>query len=159
MSRTCLSSFHSAFVSRWESSVLALGLLAVHHQLPAARARPRHWLSSLRPSHSLCPPFPPLTFWPYLGQSVLPSNCQTGACGHLSVSVLCPTPPLAPLSPLQPPTGVGLLVYHPRPLHQLYLPKADLTALTHTPIDTHIPATVTSNSPPAPAVLQLVTSL
>lgn len=71
-------------------------------QPPAACSQsPRHWLSSLRPSHFPCQPsLPcPLTFWSPLGQSVLPSNCQTGACGHLSVSVLCPTPPPTPLAP------------------------------------------------------------
>lgn len=137
---------HSAFVSRWGIPIVALGLLAVNHQLPVARVPVTgHWLSSLRPSHFPCQPsLPcPLTFWPPLGQSVLPSNCQTGACGHLSVSVLCPTPPPTPLAPPQAPTSCPQCpCSHPQVwacwsttpwlLQQLHLPKADPTALTHT---------------------------
>lgn len=96
------------------------GLWAPRCQPPTACSqRPHHWLSGLRPSHFPCPLFPnPGLSGPLLGQSVLPSHCQAGACGHLSVSVLCPTPPplpsatcgtnQLPSAPLQPAHTCGL---------------------------------------------------
>lgn len=158
-----LLSCHSAFASRWGiSSWLRASLLSttscLQPEAPSLAQRPETFPLSLSPDPGLSGPL--------LGQSVLPFYCQAGACSHLSVSELCPAhtpplrpPPAAPAScpqcPCSRPTGVGLLACHPLPLHQLYLAKADLTALTHTQIDTHThaPATVTSNSPLAPAVL------
>lgn len=157
------ASCHSAFVSRWE---IYLGSGPPCCQPPTACSqRPHHWLSGLRPSHFPCPPFPnPGLSGPLLGQSVLPSHCQAGACGHLSVSVLCPTPPplpsatcgtnQLPSAPLQPAHTCGLAGLLLPGLSPTVPPK-DSPDRPHTHSDrhTHTHQRLTSNSPLAPAVL------
>jgi len=83
-------------------------------QPPAACSRrPHHWLSSLRPSHFLCPPPLPRLSGPiWANRCFHPTVRLVPVLTCLSQCFALPHPRPTPLGPLQPPTGVGLLVYH-----------------------------------------------
>lgn len=132
--RAGLSSCPSASASRCRISILAPGLPPPPPCQPPAAAQSQRLhppLSGLRPSLPPSPPSSPWTFWPLPG----PIGASIQLAGRRLWPPVClsalPYPTPAPRGPRQRP---------PQPTHrtppwllrQPTLPKADLTALTHT---------------------------